>query len=232
MKIKIIIFILTIIIIGSGFSEEIKFKIVEKKGVVDIKYRDGKWEKPYINDIIPSGTEIFTGFHSQLSIEVGNGSYITINQLTNVKIEKIIITKEGVVTGLYLSRGYLVIFSKMMGKYKNKILVSLNQGNVEFNDSGGEVYLRQDKGAIIKSFSNNVKIGSRFKNIYFINKGEVCGILPSGQLIESDYYLRRKINVKPNNINESQEIIAYYDLLFQPYTSDIGTNDYYNVFRP
>ena len=223
MRKKIIFIILLLTLVISGFAQEVRLKVIEKKGVVDIKSRDGEWIETSLNDIIPYGIEIFTGFHSSISIEVGNESYITVNQLTRVKIETVLARKKEAIISLSLISGYLVILSKSTGEYKNKIFISLNKGTVEFNDSGGEVYSRQDKGTIIKSFSGKIKIGSKLSKVYFIRKGEVCGISPDGKLVESDYYLRKKINAKPNDVISPQQIIGYYDLFFQPYTSDIGT---------
>lgn len=230
-KIFIILFIffLSINIIN---SQQIRLKIVEKKGLVDIKTRDGKWTKPELNDVINYGTEIFTGFHSQLSIEIGNNSFVTINQLSHVKIEKVLILKKEATTKLYLTRGYLVALSKPIKSYKNKIFVTMSKGSVEFNDAGGEIYLRKDKGAIIKSFQNKVKIGSKLSKVYAIRKGEVCGITSTGRLIEGDEYLRKNINAIPNDLDQPQEIIAYYDLLFQNYSLEFGSGDYTNNQRP
>lgn len=229
---KIIIFILLTGFCAIGFSEEIKLKIIEKKGTVDIKFRDQNWHEPELNNIISYGTEIFTGFHSQLSIEVGTDSYITINQLSHVIIENVIAKKEEAKINLFLKSGYLVILSKTKKDYKKKIFVTLDKGTVEFNNSGGEIYLIKDKGVIIKAFKGRVKIGSKLSKIHFIRRGEVCGILPEGKLLENDYYLRRKLNAKPNHIINPQDIIGYYELMFQPYTSETGISDYYDAYHP
>ena len=125
-------------------------------------------------------------------------------------------------------------YSKARSKspWNIKIFVIINKSNIEFVNSGGEVYLREYQGAIIKSFSGKVKIGTRIGKTYILNKGEVCGVLPSNILIESDYYLRRKINVKANEIYEDNKINVYYDFLFLPYTTDFAVNDYLDNLRP
>lgn len=230
---KILISIVSVFFIVSFInSQQIRLKVVELKGLVDVKTREGKWEKFELNDMLSDGIEIFTGYHSQMSIEIGTGSFITINQLSSVKIEKILNLKQEATTKIYLSRGYIIVLSKPIGDYKNKIFVTMDKGTVEFDNSGGEIYLRKDKGAVIKSFINRIKIGSKLSKVYMIRKDEVCGITNTGKLIEGDKYLRQNINAIPNELDEPQEIIAYYDLLFQDYTTEFGTNDYTNNFRP
>lgn len=213
-------------------AQELKFSIVEVKGPVDIRYRDNEWEKASIETIVGSGTELFTGYHSQVTIEIGNNSYITVNQFTHIIIDKILVRKDEATTSLSLLRGYLVILSKPIGEFRNKISVMTKNGNVEFDDAGGEVYLRKDKGIVVKSFLGKINIGTKFSKIYFINKDEVCGILPGGRLISADYYLRQNINALPNNVNSPQDIQSFYQYISLPYTNELRTNDFHNHYEP
>ncbi len=214
------------------FGEEIKLLVVEKKGTIDLKDRDGKYKTTKLNDILQYGTEIITGFHSDISIKIGEDSYITINQLSSVKITNVLVDSKAITTTLTLDYGYLVIYARPIGSMDNRIIVSINRSNVEFSNSGGEIYMRKDKGSIIKSSNGTIKIGTRLVKTYFIGKNETCAILPTDVLIESDYFLRKKINVKANSIYEDQKSHAFLDYIFQDYTKNVDTNDYSDQVRP
>jgi len=232
MKKICILFLLINISILSLFCEEIKLVVVEQKGIIDIKTLDEKWFIPKRNDIISYGTEIITGFHSQISLEIEEKSYITVNQLSKVKIENIITTENDITININLISGYIVIHAKSLNAKKINIFVNINKSNVEFTNASGEIYLREDKGAIIKAFTGRLKIGSKLAKIYFLRKNEVCGISTGNVLIESDYFLRRNINAKSNTLYEKQLSDAYYDFLFLPYTQDFTVPDYQDNFRP
>ena len=75
-------------------AQSISFKIVELKGSVEIKDREGAWIEPHDGDLLLNGTELFTGLHSHVSIEVGEDSYITVNQLSNVQLLSLRVQKE------------------------------------------------------------------------------------------------------------------------------------------
>jgi hypothetical protein len=213
-------------------SQEIKMLIVEKKGIVDIKDMNEQYKKLELNDVLQYGSEITTGFHSQVSIQIGENSYITVNQLSSILISNVLVNKDEITTSVTLNHGYIVVFAKPIGKIKNRIIININRSNVELSNSGCEIYMRHDKGSIIKCINGMIKIGTKLVKTYFINKDETCGILPTDILIESDYFLRRKINVKANEIYEDQKTNAYFDYIFNNYTKDINTNDYSDQVRP
>jgi hypothetical protein len=213
-------------------SEDIKLLVVEKKGTVDLKDREEKFKNLELNDVLQYGTEITTGFHSQISIQIGDDSYITLNQLSSIKINNVLVNKDVITTSIILNYGYVILYAKPVGKIKNKIIVGINRSNVEFENSSGEIYMRKDKGSIIKSYSGIIKIGTKLIKTYFISKDEICGILSTDILIESDYFLRRKINIKPNEFYENQKANAYFDAIFDNYTSDEYSNDYSEQVRP
>ena len=232
MKKKLLYFIFFLLTILKIFSIDSNYKIIEIKGKVDMRPVNGEWKAPEIDEIITGTTEIFTGFHSQITFEVGNNSYVTLNQLTNATLTDTTTDakNEFKIVGVELTTGYIVANAKE----KNKIVIMINSGkdHAEFGESNGEVYYRKDNGALIKSFAGMVKIGAKLSKMYFIKKGEVCGITPGGKLLESDYFLRREINIAPNNIIDPKDLEIYYELLSIPYTSEPKTNDYSNVFRP
>jgi hypothetical protein len=214
------------------FSQELILKIVEKTGTVNFKIKDGEWKELKLNDVVANGVEITTGFHSRATIEIGTGSYITMNQLSNILIDKVLLNKEENSISIKLNNGYVNILSKPIANIKNKIFVNVVNGSmVEFDKSEGEVYFRSDKGTAISSHSGIIKISTRFTKVYSINKDEECGISVAGQIIESDYYLKRKINAIPSDIKEEQAENGYYDQFFQPYTSDYPGSDYRNHSR-
>ncbi|OHD19810.1 MAG: hypothetical protein A2086_13745 [Spirochaetes bacterium GWD1_27_9] len=214
------------------YSQELPIKVIEKKGNVDIKFRDDKWGSVAVEDVLIGGTEIFTGFNSQLSLELGEGTYVTINQLSKVIIDNIRVKKSEASMELYLANGFLVVMAKKANDINNKIIVTFMEGNVQFENSGGEIYLRKEQGAIIKCFLGKIKINPKIKTFYWINKNEMCGITTGGLLVENDIFLRKRSNTLPNDIKNPNEIDYYFNVICQPYTSDIGTNDYKGANSP
>jgi hypothetical protein len=215
------------------YSQSIPLILVEKSGIVDIKTPDDKLVPLdlKINDEIPSGVEIFTGIHSQISIRIGESSYITANQLTRLVFDPVI-SKDGLNRiGAYLFDGYVVVLSKREGKTKNRILISFDTGNVAFENSSGELFFRVDKGTIIKIGSGFAQVKSKILNFYTIGKNEVCGINEYGKLIESDFFLRNKINTISNNMKE-REIDLLLNLISAGYTEEFGRNDYGDYNKP
>lgn len=215
------------------YSQGIPLILVEKTGIVDIKTPDNKLAPldSKINDQIPSGVEIFTGIHSQISIKIGESSYITANQLTHLVFDPVS-SKDGLNRiGAYLFDGYVVVLSKREGKVKNKILISFDTGNVAFENSSGEIFFRADKGTIVKISSGFAQVKSKILNFYTVGKNEVCGINEHGKLIESDFFLRNKINAASNNMKE-REIELLLNLLSGSYTEEFGRNDYGDYKKP
>jgi hypothetical protein len=229
-KISIIFFIL--FVSGFLFSADFQVKILEKKGKINLKPKNGEWKVLTNEETIASGTEIFTGFHSQLTLEIGKGSYITINQLTQAQMGDQKINVGNILTEMTMADGFIVVYAAKVKPYKNQIKISLINGSTVFENSGGEVYLRNQQGAIIKSFEGTIKVYPKILTYYFITKNEMCGITASGILIENDYFLRRKINTLPNDIKNPGQIEYYYNYIFQPYTEDSWTNDYRDSLNP
>lgn len=213
-------------------NNDINFTITEKAGNIDVSVNDAKWKDVNINDVLNGNIEIMTGFHSHVTLKIGENSDITVNQLTHITIENNSITDKGTIINIALHNGYLSINSKKVKNYSTSILVNLAKGNAEFNNSTGEVFYNVEKGAIVKSIKGLVKLGAKLTKTYYITTDEVCGILPDGKLVESDYYLRREMNAKPNQIIESNDIESYYEQFFQNYTTQRRSNDYGNAFRP
>ena len=218
MKKRILSLIILTSVVNFIFSQEMTYKVVEKKGNVDIKVRSGKWESISEGDLIITGTEIFTGLHSHLSLEIESGSYLTIKQLSHITIDRVRIKQDEISSEFYLKNGYVVALSKNIGALRNRILVVFSGGNVQFDNAGGEIYLRQETGAIVKSFIGKVSVRSKIRNSYFVRKHEVCGITPDGHLVESDYFLRRGIATKPLEYTGEGEIIYFYRQLLNYYS--------------
>lgn len=214
------------------FAQEIAITVVEKKGKVDLKVRDGEWQGVQEKDILLTGSEIFTGLHSSITLEFGNGSYITVNQLTKATLTSVRLVKNEINVILTLDSGYMSILSKKNEKFLTKLTVNLGVGNVIFANSGGEVYLRKESGAIIKSIFGKVTVNPKVKTFAFIHKGEICGITAGGLLIEHDYFVRKEIITKPNEILNESQINAYFEIISSPFSLDFGSNDYGNNYRP
>lgn len=230
MKKILFIFVFGVVQLFFIISQEFSYKVVEKKGAVDIKVRSGKWAAVEEGDVLITGTEIFTGLHSQISLEVAEGSYVTVDQLSHMVIDRVRVKKNEVVTELNLLNGYLVVYSRKSKELKNKILINFLQGNIQFENSGGEIYLRKEVGVVVKSFKGKVSLRTKGGDRYFIRKNEVCGISVKGRLIESDYFLKSAINTIPLEYQGETEVYHYYNQLLNYYTIDKNTTDYGDAF--
>lgn len=239
-----VIMLLNAFIIFSQEAQEIKLKVSELKGMVDIKAGEGKWTLPAVGDIITADTEIITGFHSQITLQADEYLYITINQLSEANVAEVRtgkienaksrkeVNREEVFVKINLHRGYAVCFSKKAEKIIYRSEIEFQSGLAEFSNAGGEIYSRFDKGALIKAFSGKILINAKLNKKYFLKKTELCLITPSGMLLDNDYFLRREINAKPSSITNEPDIIAYYNYITLPYTENNNLNDYSNQFRP
>jgi hypothetical protein len=213
------------------YSQDIQIKVTEKLGKVDLK-SEGKWNSVSIGQLLSEEMEIYTGFHSKLTFEVGNGSYITINQLSHCIIGKQKIDEKSAITEVTLQSGFIVAYTKKIASYKNQLVVNTFGGSAVLENAGGEIYARTEQGSIIKSFFGTINIKPKVKNLYFIIKNEICGLTTSGLLIENDYFLRRNINIKPNNLNNQSLIDEYYNFIFANYSKEYESNDYKDSRKP
>jgi hypothetical protein len=234
---KKIIFASAILLLTlSVFSQSAKginFTITEKTGSVDISIDNGEWKNLDVDSTLSGGSiTIVTGFHSHITLSINDKSFITINQLSHIRLENNSITDKGTIIQAALLNGYAVVNSKSDKKYKTIVQINAEKSTVSFDGSAGEVFYTPEKGSVVKSFLGNIKIGTKFSKVYFIGKHEICRILPGGRILESDYFLRREINAKPAEIIESNEIESYYESFFQNYTSNRRGNDYSNAMRP
>ena len=230
---KLFYLILTLFFISYGsFSVDFELKIAEKSGKINIREKDGEWTELTDDMNIPADTEIFTDFHSSITFEIGPGSYVTVNQLTNLTVKEQKINLNDVMTEMDLSNGFIIVYAAVVKSYKNRIKINLPNGYMMFEKSGGEVYSRAKQGAIIKSFQGSIRIYPKIKTFYFITKNEMCGITSGGILLENDYFLRRNMNTIPGNIENPGQMEYYFNYIFQPYTEDIGSNDYRDALVP
>ncbi|MCG8569948.1 MAG: hypothetical protein MJB14_07385 [Spirochaetes bacterium] len=224
---RIMIFLgLLIILANSLCSQELIFKVQEVKGNIDVKNRDGSWKTVEVGDVLVTGNEIFTGLHSHISLEIDQGTFVTVNQLSHLIIERVRLKKDEFNSELLLKTGYVIVYSKNYDNLQNRILITFFGGNILFNNSGGEIYFRQENGAVIKSFQGLVKIRTKIINKYFIRKNEVCAITQEGHLLENDYFIRRNINTNPLEYQNEADLLYYYQQLVNYYSNDVNQNDY------
>ena len=196
------------------FGQEVSFRVVEVKGSVDVKDREGNWRQAEEGDLLINGTEIFTGLHSHLSLEIGDKSYVTINQLSRALINNLRVQKDLINSEIYLINGYVILNSQKGPTYSNVITVTFMDGGARFDNSGGEIYLRKEIGAVIKCSKGKVKIINEISNRYNLYDNETCAILPGGRLVESDYFLKRKAANKPADLLNPEADRVYFDRLF------------------
>jgi len=232
MRISITTFLLIILCATIISAQEVRLRIAEQTGTVDIRYRDQEWQNIELDNFLSAGTEIQTGLHSRLSIEVGDQSFVTINQLSHVKIEKVRAKKNMIFTEFALKNGYVSVLSKSVKSASNTIVIQLDDGSVEFLNAGGDIYTRSEHGHLINSFIGKMKVISNVRDIYFLRKGMTCGITTDGLLIENEQFLRRDLATYPGDVLTESEQEAYFMVLTDPYSSESGTGDYYRTNRP
>jgi hypothetical protein len=213
-------------------AQEVKIVIAEQTGQVDFRYRDGGWEALEEGALLSPGTEIQTGLHSRVSIEIGQESYITVNQLTGVIIEKVRARKNQIFTEVALKNGYMTVLSKEIKPVLNTIVVQLEDGSVEFLNAGGDIYTRSEHGHIINSFLGKLKVISSVRAIYYLRKGMTCGITTDGQLVESDHFLRKKLVIPTGDVLDEMKLDAWFMALTETVSSEPFTTDYYRAFNP
>ena len=208
------------------FSQSASFKVIEVKGTVDIKDRLGEWKAPVEGDFLLNGTEIFTGLHSHISLEIGSESYITVNQLSNIMLDAMRVQKELISSEIYLVNGFVIVNAKDTDSYKNKVTVSFMDGRAVFKKAGGEIYLRKEYGAIITAGSGSISITSQLVNAYTIRKSERCAILPGGKQLTNEYFLMHNITSPAIGANSEMEGDLYMSRFHNFYTDSINSNDY------
>lgn len=212
------------------YSQIVSYKVVEVKGSVDYKTREGDWREAHVGELFKGGTEIFTGLHSHISFEIGAKTFITVKQLSNVLLSDIRVRKNEALVDIYLKNGYTVVYAGNLGAFVNKVSVSFFDGSVRFEESGGEIYLRKESGAVIESFKGKIDVFSLIKNRYFILEGEMCGLDTRGKLIESDYFLRKNIQSVPADYLSDREKEIYMNSIFYNNSLDRYTGDYNDAF--
>lgn len=226
-----LIFLLVFIhsfVFGIGYN----LTIVEQVGVIDIKQDKYDWQSPIIGDSLQEKTKVYTGLHSRISFEIGKGSYLTVEQLSEIEISRIAKENEQIFVEIKLLRGYLIIYSKYTKQFEPQILINSNLGYALFKNSGGEVLYKANDGVRIKGFIGKIKVKSKYKNTYVLKKSEICKIKYDGIILENDYFLKRSITsttgfLKMETIND-----AFYLSDFQPYTFDTISSSYNRALNP
>lgn len=222
---KLILFILTLTACHI-FPQSTSFKVIEIRGNIDIKDRSGEWKTPAENDFLLNGTEIFTGLHSHISLQVGEESYITINQLSNVILDTMRIQREEINSEIYLVNGFVVVNTKDTETFKTRLTISFMDGRAVFQKSGGDVYIRKEYGALIRAGSGRVNVVTQTVNRYNIRKNEQCAILPGGRLLKNDYFLMRNISSPAVGPAGNMETDLYHDKFHNYYSNIINNNDH------
>lgn len=180
------------------------------------------------------GDELFTGLHSSVTIEIGNGSFVTANQFTNIVFDKVRSKADESFTEFILNRGYAVVYSNKDDDQlvTNKIIISSDLTTVEFNRSGGDIYIKEGSGVIVQSFIGNLKVTSKIKNIYLLRKNQVCGIREDGILLENDYFIKNKFLNPTINYYDTGDLSAYFESMGQYFTEDKYKSDYSSNLNP
>lgn len=207
-------------------SQTAAFKVLEVKGNVDIRERGGKWKEVTDNELISDGCEIFTGLHSHISFEIGENSYITMNQLTNGILDKIRIQKELITSEVYLVNGYIIVSTKNTKLYKSRISVTFMDGKANFENSSGEVYLRKEYGALISSGKGRVSVYSQNLNRYDIYSQEKCAVLPGGRMVENEKFLMDGISGKPSGFASENQLNIFIEKFYNYYSDPLSKSDY------
>lgn len=195
---KFIIPFLLIPLICFAQSEEeqkLSFKVTEVKGEVFRSDENG-WTVVKNGDVLSDNTEILTGLHSSLSLDLTESSYITISQLSDVILQNTRIKKYTLTTEIYIVSGMIITNSENMQDLDNEISVVFINGKAVLKNAAGQIYMRKGYGVTILSDRGDTEIEQNIlgKNIKRkIYPGDRCVLKTNGQLAENSELIKTEM---------------------------------------
>lgn len=169
-------------------EQKLSFKVAEVKGEVFRNDDEKGWIQVKNGDVLSDNTQILTGLHSSLSLDLTEKSYITINQLSDVILQTTRIKKFTLATEIYVISGMIVTSSEKLKDLDNEISVMFINGKATLKNASGQIYMRKGYGVTLLSESGNIEIEQNVLNKNIKRKvypGDKCILKMNGQLVEN-----------------------------------------------
>ncbi len=188
---KMILLFLLIPIICFAQSEQeqkLSFKVTEVKGEVFRNNEDEGWIAVKDGDLLSDNTQILTGLHSGLSLDLTEKSYITISQLSNVILQSTRIKKFTLTTEIYIVSGMVVTSSEKMQDLNNELSVIFDNGKAILENASGQIYMRKGYGVTIFSERGDINIEQNILGKTIKRKvypGDYCLLKKNGRFVEN-----------------------------------------------
>ena len=188
---KFILFFLIIPFICFAQSEpeqKLSFKVAEVKVEVFRNNEENGWTPVKNGDVLPDNTQILTGLHSSLSLDLTEKSYITISQLSDVVLQTTRIKKFTLTTEIYIVSGMIITSSEKLQDLDNEINVMFINGKATLKNAAGQIYMRKGYGVTLLAENGDIEIEQNIlrKNIKRkIYPGDKCLLKMNGQLVEN-----------------------------------------------
>ncbi len=205
---RFILFFLLIPIISFSQTqqkEKLSFKVTEVKGEVFRSDNESGWVQVKSGDLLSDNTEILTGLHSSLSLDLTEKSYITISQLSDVILQSTRIKKFTLTTEIYIVSGMVITSSEKLGNLDNEISLMFINGKTTLKNASGQIYMRKGYGVSVFSEKGDIEIeqciiGKNIKRKVY--PGDECLLKMNGQLVENSELIKQKMFMS-KSLNDS-----------------------------
>lgn len=214
-------------------NETISFKVVELKGDVHCKEEAGEWKKLKAGDTLSENTELFTGLHSYVSLDIGENSFLTVTQFSNVFLNRIEIKKFTFSSEIYITNGLVIASTRKVGDLDYELIISFINGRVILDNASAQIYIRKEYGTLIESETGKITVENtilKSTHKHPLLPGEKYAVLANNRTLENDYFIRKSTTLTPGNVAETEEQL-YFDKLYHFYSDPSSKNSYGNRFR-
>lgn len=188
MKFIVLFLLMPIICFAQSEQQKLSFKVTEVKGEVFRSSDENGWTAVKNGDLLSDNTEILTGLHSSLSLDLTEKSYITISQLSDVILQSTRIKKYALTTEIYVVNGMIITSSEKMQDLNNELSVMFINGKTVLKNASAQIYMRKGYGVTVFSDKGDIEIEQSIlgKNIKRkIYPGDHCVLKMNGQLAEN-----------------------------------------------
>lgn len=203
----ILFFLLIPIICFSQTQQEQKlsFKVTEVKGEVFRSDNESGWVPVKNGDMLSDNTEILTGLHSSLSLDLTEKSYITISQLSDVILQSTRIEKFTLATEIYIVSGMIITSSEKFENLDSELSLMFINGKATLKNASGQIYMRKGYGVSVFSEKGDIEIeqniiGKSIKRKVY--PGDQCVLKMNGQLIENSEIVEKEMFMS-KSLNDS-----------------------------
>lgn len=205
MRFIIIFLVLPIICFAQSEAEQkLSFKVMEVKGEVFRSNEEGGWTEVKNGDLLSDDTEILTGLHSSLSLDLTEKSYITISQLSDVILQNTRIKKYALTTEIYIVSGMIITSSEKMDDLDNELSVMFINGKTTLKNASGQIYMRKGYGVTVISDNGDFEIEQNILGRSIKHKvypGDRCLLKMNGQIVENSELT--ELDIMPKSVTDS-----------------------------